>query len=130
MSIFIKDKFSLKELCDTFSDIKDNDMEKIINCYLLFSSGNAKYKRYLNDAQKNNGIKFVCQINNRNISFREVLQRFDDNFNKVIIRIRTIEKDNDIIISWEDIERNIPGLTKEIMENLYIDYKNNFDMNT
>jgi hypothetical protein len=125
MSIFIKDKFSLKELCDTFSDIKDNDMEKIINCYLLFSSGNAKYKRYLNDAQKNNGIKFVCQINNRNISFREVLQRFDDNFNKVIIRIRTIEKDNDIIISWEDIENNITGLTKEIIENLYIDYKNN-----
>ena len=49
----------------------------------------------------------------------------DDNFNKVIIRIRTIEKDNDVIISWKDIEDNITGLTKEIMENLYIDYKNN-----
>ena len=123
MSIFIKDNFSLKELCDTFSDIKENGMEQIINCYLLFSSGNPKYKRYLSDAQQNNGIKFVCQINNRNISFREVLQRFDDNFNKVIIRIRTVERDNDIIISWEDIENNITGLTKEIMENLYIDYK-------
>ena len=122
MSIFIKNNFSLKELCDTFSDIKEDGMEQIINCYLLFSSGNAKYKRYLNDAQKNNGIKFVCQINNRNISFREVLQRFDDNFNKVIIRIRTVERDNDIIISWEDIENNINGLNKEIMENLYIDY--------
>ena len=122
MSIFIKDNFSLKELCDTFSDIKENGMEQIINCYLLFSSGNPKYKKYLSDAQQNNGIKFVCKINNRNISFREVLQRFDDNFNKVIIRIRTVERDNDIIISWEDIENNINGLNKEIMENLYIDY--------
>ena len=129
MSIFIKDNFSLKELCDTFSDIKENGMEQIINCYLLFSSGNPKYKRYLSDAQQNNGIKFVCQINNRNISFREVLQRFDDNFNKVIIRIRTVERDNDIIISWEDIEDNITGLTKEIMENLYIDYKDRFFRN-
>lgn len=129
MSIFIKDNFSLKELCDTFSDIKENGMEQIINCYLLFSSGNPKYKRYLSDAQQNNGIKFVCQINNRNISFREVLQRFDDNFNKVIIRIRTVERDNDIIISWEDIENNITGLTKEIMENLYIDYKDRFFRN-
>jgi len=125
MSIFIKDNFSLKELCNTFSDIKENGMEQIINCYLLFSSGNPKYKRYLIDSQQNNGIKFICQTNNRIIPFREVLQRFDDNFNKVIIRIRTIERDNDIIISWEDIENNINGLTKEIMENLYIDYKNN-----
>ena len=122
MSIFIKDNFSLKELCDTFSDIKENGMEQIINCYLLFSSGNPKYKRYLSDAQQNNGIKFVCQTNNRIIPFREVLQRFDDNFNKVIIRIRTLERDKDVIISWEDIENNINGLTKEIMENLYIDY--------
>ena len=129
MSIFIKDNFSLKELCDTFSDIKENGMEQIINCYLLFSSGNPKYKRYLSDAQQNNGIKFVCQTNNRIIPFREVLQRFDDNFNKVIIRIRTVERDNDIIISWEDIENNITGLTKEIMENLYIDYKDRFFRN-
>ena len=125
MSIFIKNNFSLKELCDTFSDIKESGMEQIINCYLLFSSGNPKYKRYLSDAQQNSGIKFICQINNKIIPFREVLQRFDDNFNKVIIRIRTIEKDNDVIISWKDIEDNITGLTKEIMENLYIDYKNN-----
>jgi hypothetical protein len=101
ISIFDKDYFTLKELCSTFilnkdkedlygKNLIDKSILDIINCYLYFSSGNSNYKKYLQETRLNKGI-FL-----NNISFREMLQIFDLEFTKLVIRIKTEPKNYDI----------------------------------
>jgi hypothetical protein len=113
-SIFEKESFTLKELCNTFilNNI-DKPILDIINCYLDFSSGNSNYKKYLQDTRFNKGI-FL-----NNISFREMLQMFDLEFTKLVIRIKTEPKDYDIIITWNEFHNKIKNVNKDQLYEFY-----------
>jgi hypothetical protein len=128
-SIFEKESFTLKELCKTFilNDNKDKygnpiieqSIIDIINCYLEFSSGNLNYKKYLQQVRLNKGM-FL----NNNVSFREMLQIFDLEFTKLVIRIKTEPKNYDIIINWDDFHSKIKNINKD---KLYIFYQELID---
>ena len=113
-SIFEKESFTLKELCNTFilNNI-DKPILDIINCYLSFSSGNSNYKKYLQETRSNKGI-FL-----NNISFREMLQMFDLEFTKLVIRIKTEPKDYDIIITWDEFHNKIKNVNKDQLYEFY-----------
>jgi hypothetical protein len=123
-SIFEKESFTLKELCKTFilNDNKDKygnpiieqSIIDIINCYLDFSSGNLNYKKYLQRVRLNKGM-FL----NNNVSFREMLQIFDLEFTKLVIRIKTEPKNYDIIINWDDFHSKIKNVNKDELYNFY-----------
>lgn len=113
-SIFEKESFTLKELCNTFilNNI-DKHIIDIINCYLYFSSGNSNYKKYLQETRLNKGI-FL-----NNVSFREMLQMFDLEFTKLVIRIKTEPKDYDIRITWDEFNNKIKNLNKDQLYEFY-----------
>lgn len=123
-SIFEKESFTLKELCSTF--ILNNNQDKygnpiieqsiidIINCYLDFSSGSSNYKKYLQQVRLNKGI-FL----NNNVSFREMLQIFDLEFTKLVIRIKTEPKNYDIIINWDEFHSKIKNINKDELYKFY-----------
>jgi len=113
-SIFEKESFTLKELCNTFilNNI-DKPIIDIINCYLYFSSGNSNYKKYLQETRLNKGI-FL-----NNVSFREMLQMFDLEFTKLVIRIKTEPKDYDIRITWDEFNNKIKNLNKDELYEFY-----------
>jgi len=124
-SIFEKESFTLKELCSTFI-LNNNNQDKygnpiieqsiidIINCYLDFSSGNLNYKKYLQQVRLNKGM-FL----NNNVSFREMLQIFDLEFTKLVIRIKTEPKDYDIIITWNEFHNKIKNVNKDQLYEFY-----------
>jgi len=122
-SIFEKESFTLKELCKTFilNDNKDKygnpiieqSIINIINCYLDFSSGSSNYKKYLQQVRLDKGI-FL-----NNISFREMLQIFDLEFTKLVIRIKTEPKNYDIIINWDDFHSKIKNVNKDKLYKFY-----------
>jgi hypothetical protein len=143
-SIFGKDFFTLKELCNLFIEINNNlnfpsnkihsyskdyyrkiiidqdklDFDEISNiyeCYMNFSSGNEKYRDFLINTRSTRGLII---INNKNIYFREILQAFDINFNKLVIRIKTESSNYDITISWKEFENKVKILTKKELEEL------------
>jgi hypothetical protein len=113
-SIFEKESFTLKELCSTFilNNI-DKPILDIINCYLNFSSGNSNYKKYLQQTRSNKGI-FL-----NNVSFREMLQMFDLEFTKIVIRIKTDPKNYDITITWDDFHSKIKNVSKDELYEFY-----------
>jgi hypothetical protein len=112
MSIFEKDSFSLKEFCKTF--IKFSDQVSIISkCYILFASGNNNYRKLLNDTRRYKGLLCLDEISSKEINFREILQIFDMEFTKLVIRINTEAKDYDIYITWKDLEDKFHNLTKD-----------------
>jgi hypothetical protein len=113
-SIFEKESFTLKELCNTFilNNI-DKSILDIINCYLYFSSGNSNYKKYLQETRLNKGI-FL-----NNVSFREMLQMFDLEFTKLVIRIKTEPKNYDITITWDEFNNKIKNLNKDELYEFY-----------
>lgn len=113
-SIFEKESFTLKELCNTFilNNI-DKPILDIINCYLDFSSGNSNYKKYLQQTRSNKGI-FL-----NNVSFREMLQMFDLEFTKIVIRIKTEPKNYDITITWDDFHSKIKNVNKDQLYEFY-----------
>lgn len=124
-SIFEKESFTLKELCSTFI-LNNNNQDKygnpiieqsiidIINCYLDFSSGSSNYKKYLQQVRLNKGI-FL----NNNVSFREMLQIFDLEFTKLVIRIKTEPKNYDIIINWDEFHSKIKNINKDELYKFY-----------
>ena len=120
MSIFKKDLFTLKELCNMFiakynSDISP-ELYAIIQCYLNFSSGNTNYRKFLNKTRMNKGSIYISEI--KTLHFREILQAFDIEFCKLVITIHTQPKNYDIIISWKDFEITTKNITKDDLEKL------------
>jgi hypothetical protein len=123
-SIFEKESFTLKELCSTFilnkdkedlygKNLIDKSILDIINCYLYFSSGNSNYKKYLQETRLNKGI-FL-----NNISFREMLQIFDLEFTKLVIRIKTEPKNYDITITWDEFNNKMKNVNKDELYEFY-----------
>ena len=104
LTIFDKLSFTLKELCMIMP--QDN----ISECYIRFSSGQ-EYRYYLKNTMNNRG--YIFKTTNKDISFREILQILDPEFNKLIIRIKTESKNYDISVTWEQFEDKIKGLTKD-----------------
>ena len=112
LSIFEKDSFTLKEFCKTF--IKFSDQTAIIaQCYILFSSGNNSYRKLLEKTRGYKGLLFLDEESSKEINFREILQIFDMEFTKIVIRINTEAKDYDITITWKDLEEKYRSLTKD-----------------
>jgi len=119
LSIFDKDSFTLKELCKLLFNLKKHcyirENDDIILCYIYFSSGNNYYRTFLNNTRNNKGFIFLDEdysINNKKIIFRELLQMFDFEFNKLVIRIKTECKNYDINISWNDFEEKTKNISK------------------
>ena len=121
MSIFKKDSFTLKELCNMFiakynSDISP-ELYTIIQCYLNFSSGDTNYRKFLNKTRMNKGSIYISDT--KILHFREILQAFDIEFCKLVITIHTQPKNYDIIISWKDFEMTTKNITKDDLEKLF-----------
>lgn len=114
-SIFEKESFTLKELCNTFilNNI-DKSILNIINCYLAFSSGNSNYKKYLYNARLTKGFFLK-----NNVSFREMLQMFDLEFTKLMIRIKTEPKNYDITITWDELHSKFKNVHKDELYEFY-----------
>jgi hypothetical protein len=144
VSIFDKESFSLKELCNLFlvlsntkqipsdiirsfskdyyrkiiitqNEIDNNEIFYIYECYINFSSGNEKYRDFLRNTRL---LKGLIIINNKKIYFREILQEFDNNFNKLVIRIDCKSSNYDINITWKQFEEKIKNLTKNELEKI------------
>lgn len=114
MSIFEKDSFSLKELCNVLLNINEiREIHDILLCYIYFSSGNNNYRTYLINTRNNKGIIYIDKINNKKIILRELLQIFDFEFTKLVIRIKTQCKDSEIIITWNDFEEKTKNISKQ-----------------
>ena len=114
MSIFEKDSFSLKELCNVLLNINEiQEIHDILLCYIYFSSGNNNYRKYLINTRNNKGIIYIDKINNKKIILRELLQNFDFEFTKLVIRIKTQCKKSDIIITWNDFEEKTKNISKQ-----------------
>jgi hypothetical protein len=109
-SIFEKDSFTLKELCYIFLFKNIDNINDICNCYINFSSDNKKFRDYLQYTRGDRG--FIQLSNDKFIYFREILQIFDYEFNKLVIRISTNPKKYDILITWNDFENKIKNITK------------------
>jgi hypothetical protein len=109
-SIFEKDSFTLKELCNIFLSKNIENIIDICTCYINFSSNNKKFREYLQITRSNRG--FLQISNDKSIYFREILQILDHEFNKLVIRISTTSKKYDILITWNDFENKIKNITK------------------
>jgi len=116
ISIFEKDSFTLKELCNLLFNLKKNDyineIDDIILCYMNFSSGNNNYRTFLNNTRSNKGFIYIDSLNDKKLIFRELLQMFDFEFTKLVIRIKTECKNYDINISWNDFEEKTKNISK------------------
>lgn len=116
MSIFDKEVFTLRELCFEFKKINNDTINNIANFYLLFSSGTFN-RKLLPNIQCTSGL-IIKNLNiNKSLYFRIILQTFDLEFNKAIVRIKIEPKKYDIHISWKDFEDKIEGYTKNDLKN-------------
>ena len=118
----INNNYQYNNIMNNITNNKDDIINKAIlenisNCYILFSSCNNDYRKFLNDTRIYKG--FLLKKNNKNIYLREFLQIFDIEFTKLVIRIKTYPKDYDINISWEEIEEKICITKNDIMNILY-----------
>jgi hypothetical protein len=131
-TIFNKEEFTLKELCETIKKIKYisdynnyieiSNINIIADCYIKFSSGDNSYIKILDYTRYNKGYLLKNKTNNKNIYFREILQILDMEFTKLVIRIKTESKKYDIAISWKEFEEKI-GIKKDDIEKLFLDDK-------
>ena len=110
VNIFDRDSFTLKELCNEFLKINLPDITPICMCYIKFSSNNNNYRNCLVETRYNRGY---IQYDDKSIYFREILQMFDNEFNKLIIRINVSSSNYDVKVRWEDFENKINNLTKD-----------------
>lgn len=117
LCIFEKQSFSLRDFCLIFN--KYDYLKDIINCYLNFSSNNNNYRNYLLKARNEKGLIHHSSSLNKDIYLREILQIFDNEFNKLIIRISTSPNDYNIIITWDDFEKKILGITKDDLKKIF-----------
>ena len=114
LTIFDKTSFTLKELC------KIMPQDDITECYIRFSSGQ-EYRYYLKNTMSINNKVYIFKNNNKkDIFFRDILQIFDQEFNKLIIRIKTESKNYDISVTWEQFEDKIKGLSKDEFKKLIL----------
>ena len=125
-SIFNKELFTLKELCILLFNTEyvnnNKQLRDIILCYINFSSGNNDYFKYLLMTRLSKGIIYINEEQNKILNFRELLQIFDMEFTKLVIRIKTECKNYDIYISWNDFEEKTKNISKsDFME--FIKYK-------
>jgi hypothetical protein len=111
-SIFDKDTFTLRELCLEIKKKNKELLNNIADFYLLFSSGTLD-RKLLAKVQYNSGLIYKNIILNKNIYFRIILQTFDMEFNKIILRIKSEPKKYDVNISWIYFETKIEGYTKD-----------------
>jgi hypothetical protein len=132
MIIFTKEIFSLKELCTTVIEyiykkniLYDSILSEILSeilficdIYLLFSSGNKNYIKFLNKIRNTKGY-FFTNSSNKYIYFREILQTFDLEFTKLVIRIKVDTKNYEKYVSWNEFEEKI-GMTKTEFEDFFI----------
>ena len=127
MSIFDKDSFTLKEFCIFLLNIKNfsyfTEIYGIMMCYINFSSGNNNYRKFLINTRNNKGIIYIDKLNNKKIILRELLQLFDFEFTKLVIRIKTDCKNYDINISWIDFEDKLENISK-------LEFKNFIEINS
>ena len=125
ITIFEKESFTLKELCNTFILNKDNtdlygkrildqSIIDIINCYLAFSSCSSNYKKYLYNVRVTKGLFLK-----NDVSFREMLMIFDLEFTKLVIRIKTEPKDYDITITWDEFNHKMKNTNKDELYEFY-----------
>jgi len=124
-TIFNKENFSLKELCETIKNIKNNNYNEetlniniVADCYIKFSSGDKSYIKLLNNTRNYKCYLLTNKITNKNVYFREILQNLDMEFTKLVIRIKTEPKNYDVIVSWKEFEEKI-GIKKEDIQNLF-----------
>lgn len=116
LCIFEKQSFTLKELCLFF--YKFDELKDILNCYLYFSSNNNNYRNFLLKTRTEKGLIYHSSSLNKNIYLREILQIFDPEFNKLVIRIHTEPNDYDITITWDEFEKKINGITKDEIQKI------------
>jgi hypothetical protein len=123
MSILLCEIFTLRELCKFFIDNKynlyNNNLSEILfisDIYLSFSDGTNYYKKYLNEL-RNTKAYLLTNNEGKNIYFREILQIFDIEFTKLVIRVKTEGKKYDVCISWKKLKDDI-GIDKNDIENL------------
>ena len=120
-SIFDNDSFTLKELCNIFLLKNIVSIHNICNCYINFSSKNEKFRNYLVNTRSD---RCLLEFNNgKSIYFREILQIFDSDFNKLVIRISTNPKNYDIVVTWDEFESKIKNISKKDIQQ-YIEEKN------
>jgi len=126
MSIFENEYFTLKELCyfiknNEIKDITYEEKEELNNiaiCYILFTSNNENYKKYLKTVRETKG--FIMKNNEKNIYFREILQICDMNFTKLMIRIHIENKEYyDIFVNWKELEETTSIKKDEIKKLIY-----------
>lgn len=129
MSLFLGESFTLKDLCSFFiknslklvNKIDKIDLSEILfisDMYLSFSNGTDLYKKNINNLRNSKGCIYIDKNNGKSIYFREILQIFDIEFTKLIIRIKTESKKYDINVMWCDIE-NKCGIKKCYLQNLF-----------
>ncbi len=124
MDLFEKDEFTLKELCYYFinninkinilrrSQIQD-ELLNVCTCYLLFTSDDKRYRKYL---LKSRYSQCIIYFNEREkISIREILQHFDFEFNKLIVRINVEKNNRDIVVSWKSIYDRFKKIEQKIV---------------
>ena len=111
-SIFDKNTFTLRELCLEIKKKNKELLNNIADFYLLFSSGTLD-RKMLAKVQYNPGLIYKNTILNKNIYFRIILQTFDIQFSKIILRIKSEPKKYDVNISWIEFETKIEGYTKD-----------------
>mgnify|MGYP006137033519 FL=1 len=99
------------------------NIKHICHCYLLFTNNDKKYLQYLNWTRIN-----CCPIyiNDKKIMLRHVLQNFDHEFNKLVIRIRTSTNNNNINVSWEEYNKKYPNFDKSELYN-FLEQPNNIN---
>jgi hypothetical protein len=120
MSIFDKDVFTLNELCiyiknNINKDIYNiNEIYDICNCYILFTNNNNKYWEYVKNIREYKGY-LLTKI--KDIYLREILQIFDIEFTKLVIRIKTNPKIYNVLVSWKEFEDKI-GIEKNEFRSL------------
>lgn len=112
MTIFDNESFTLKEFCNTVKKINSDELNNIVDLYITFSSGN-NYRILFGQFKNIYGLFFYSELLKKNIYFREILQTLDPEFNKLIVRIKTNPVNYDIVITWDEFEKKIKGITKD-----------------
>ena len=127
-NFFEKSSFTLRELCFLqlkllqklpyceLSQSEYHALYQICQCYLFFTENDKRYLDYLIYTRSHYG---TISYNNYVIRFRLILQEFDDEFNKLVIRIRTDKNDNNIQIDWNTYNECFPNFSKEILHEYF-----------
>ena len=132
-NFFEKSSFTLRDLCfiqikllqklsycESIID-KYQSLYQICQCYIFFTENDKRYLDYLIYTRSHYGI---ISYNNKVIRFRLILQEFDEEFNKLIIRIRPNINKNNIQIDWNTYNQCFPNFSKEILYDYFESLKN------